>query len=402
MDRQLFALGMAIANHETILGESCEKTEAATLCATSDTDTARKCMNASPRFRLSFLLESIASNPLTERKELLNMAHKEIIIPGIAADRAWENLQKFPGLLEMVMSNAEIKGNAHELSNKTKALMLTFCQVICFGDSGFPHSDSGQYNGKLGRNEYLAEDCDISLGLVLVEQPVKLVFEGELVQDLVVPFNYCTGSTVVYPLNKIGAKLYNENQLPPHRFMSEHLVPDSSFQPADAVFIGGAIDLESIALILGAEKQDWQTETEPGALIHRIAKDCVDAFNPVKDVVKKTYGQTLTMESLNEKLPTVYAVFSGQGLGNRLARRVGLIQEGRVIDSENGRVDKAERIQHRYSLDLNDLNRIDSDGRAMISDNRRKDILQGWAWFLEVAYPDGNQVLLHQIRAAIS
>ena len=225
------------------------------------------------------------------------------------ADRAMAHLEGHEELLPVLGESQELfTSDPTEVSATIRAFAATFCQVLAFGDN--KSYLNGNFASKLERNSYLAEVNKDIFNLVLADEPQTLVIE-RVGRTKRIALGHLTGVAVVYPLNCTATKLYQQNMLGPHRFQKSHLVSDQSFRLADAVFLGGAIDLASVQDILSIPKLDFQNGKEPARLVHVIAKRTVGFLPSVAAVVSGPFGPTLQVAP-EGKLPAVFTSFSAK------------------------------------------------------------------------------------------
>lgn len=310
----------------------------------------------------------------------------EIRIYGDAATLAFEHLDTDWNLVSQLSECVgKISPNAAPPSAFVRAIAASFCQLLSFGtytppQSGFP------FSSRLERNKYLARVNPKIIELLLEDQPQKLVIERGN-NCITLPLGHLSGVVITYPLSQRGTKQYRANKLGPHRFRKRHLVSDQSFRLADAVFIGGAIDLHSVQDVLSIPKLDFQRGREPPKLIHTVAKSALQFLPKVCDIVDGRYGPILRTDPEIGPRPAIYTAFSGRGTGEDFARRVGFVPEPRI---------EAERGDRRYALDFN-LLELEATSQQL-----RRQLLSAWAWFELMADPSGSNGLVQAIKDAIA
>lgn len=299
------------------------------------------------------------------------MLNKQITeFRGRAGQYVWKNIADH---LHLVNDCDELHTdrwlNYGPYSPETRARLMTFFQIMAYGpDANKFHSHEAEYaDGKLGRNQYLV-DRDPRIISIATSYAFQF-WRVEKSPDEFVTFStgYAVGGSIVYPLNRDAAILYDNNELPPFNMREEHFqLQRRKNGPAAAAFIGAAVSLHGLHGLLDDE------ELEPGEAIGPCARQIQEQvldFIPMIDVK----GRRSTLRLVNRvggPLPKIFTAFSRQDSGMALAIKVGF-----VCDEDN-KID-ANSNDYRYELDFNAFN----DWTTEIE--RQKAILDGWAWFLE-------------------
>ena len=302
----------------------------------------------------------------------------EIVFTGSPADVVIERLRSIQNL---TCGMGDI--DPRYLTAEDLARYLTFFQVVSFGESGrYDRLHGGRYH----RNLCFARANPHAIGLSETPYNQTLILDG-LRETTEIDLGFFDGTTIVYPLNATGAKLYSENRLPPHAFLPKHIVGADSTETASASFIGGAIHLPSIRDLMTAMESDeragFEPFHEPPGICDAIGRRVVEFAPKVQFAIVD--GKPTLQAVAGIQLPLLFSAISGRGHGERTLIRLGFVLDGRHIDHSSQ--------DRRWVLDLNDLRKDD------LSFERRIQLLNSWRWFLK--HWDNNSELSMEIANGI-
>lgn len=291
---------------------------------------------------------------------------------GRAGDVVWNRIKNH---LHLLTDGKRLAGRhrAGWYDGEVRARMLTFLQILAFGDDGKHHA---RYGSKLGRNQYLASIDPHIIGLSLEENEQILSIETNAGVTFECSLGRISGASVVYPLNARAVEAYRANRLPPHLFRRAHLRRRAK-GAADGVFLGAALYLPSLHRLLTAS-EDF-VKDEPSLLADCIGKQVLHYLPEVRLTRRDGDCRLTTCDS--RALPRLYTAFSNRGQGEELVQRIGFTGDLRhphqAILGNRRHLRRPDLGDRRYVLDLNDFN------AEMTPSDRKRKILEAWGWFLQ-------------------